>query len=70
MEKQNNVLLSYTSVQVPEIYEHWKKSNMGSKSDFYSFMIHPSIERERFVTSLELHNELIGSFIATNLTIQ
>lgn len=70
MEKQNNVLLAYTSVQVAEIYKQWKDHYTGNMSDFYTFMTSPSIERERFVISLELQSELAGGFIATNLTVK
>lgn len=70
MEKQNNVLLAYTSVQVAEIYKRWKDHYTGNMSDFYRFMTSPSIERERFVISLELQSELTGGFIATNLTVK
>ena len=70
MEKQNNVLLAYTSVQVAEIYKQCKDQYTGNMSDFYTFMTSPSIERERFVISLELQSELTGGFIATNLTVK
>ena len=70
MEKQNDVLLAYTSVQVAEIYKQWKDYYTGNMSDFYTFMTSPSIERERFVISLELQSELTGGFIATNLTVK
>lgn len=70
MEKQNNVLLALSSVQVMEIYERWRNDNTGTLIDFYKFMAYPSIKRERFVASLTIENELIGSFIATNVTLQ
>lgn len=69
MEKQNNILLAFTSVQVTELYDKWKNTYTGTLEDFYNFMVYPSIERERFVACLTIENELIGSFIATNLTV-
>ncbi len=69
MEKQNNVLLAFSSVQVTELYDRWKNNYSGTLEDFYNFMVYPSLERERFVTSLSSEHELTGSFIATNLTV-
>lgn len=70
MEKKNNIILAPSTSQVTEIYNLWKESYTGTLTDFYKFMVSPSIERERFIISLAIDYELIGSFIAINITLQ
>lgn len=70
MEKQNNIVLAPCTTQVTELYNLWKENHSGRLTDFYKFMVNPSVARDRFISSLEAQHELIGSFIVTKTAIQ
>lgn len=65
MEKQNNIVLAPCTTQVTELYNLWRENHPGRLRDFYKFMVTPSSDRDRFVSSLEMQYELTGRFIVT-----
>ncbi len=70
MEKQNNIVLAPSTSQVTELYNLWRENHSGRLADFYKFMVNPSAVRDRFISSLEMQYDLIGSFIVTKIAKQ
>ena len=64
MEKQNNIVLAPSTSQVTELYNLWRENHSGRLADFYKFMV------DRFISSLEMQYDLIGSFIVTKIAKQ
>ncbi len=50
--KTNNIVAAPQVHNVSSAFEIWRATYMGSRKDFYDFMTTPTIERERFITSL------------------
>ena len=58
MEKQNNIVLAPSTSQVTELYNLWRENHSGR------------LVRDRFISSLEMQYDLIGSFIVTKIAKQ
>ena len=43
MEKQNNIVLAPCATQVTELYNLWRENHTGRLTDFYKFMVNPSL---------------------------
>ena len=67
MEKQNNIVLAPSSLQVTELYKLWRENHSGKLTDFYKFLTSATDQRDRF--GLENKSEFNGIFIVNTFKL-
>ena len=69
MEKQNNIVLAPSSLQVTELYKLWWENHSGKLTDFYKFLTSATDQRDRFLSGLENKSEFNGIFIVNTFKL-
>ncbi|MCA6042862.1 hypothetical protein KFX61_18755 [Bacteroides thetaiotaomicron] len=69
MEKQNNIVLAPSSLQVTELYKLWRENHSGKLTDFYKFLTSATDQRDRFLSGLENKSEFNGIFIVNTFKL-
>ncbi len=62
MEK-NNIIASLESNSFENLYQIWQNTHVGSLKDFYRFMTKPSVNREKFINSLDTKLNYSGNVV-------
>ena len=50
--KQNSIISAPQCKDVESLYKLWRRNHAASREDFYKFLTSPSVERDKFLTSL------------------
>lgn len=66
----NSIPIAPQISDVSSLFEVWKRSNIGSKGDFVSFISRPSGERMRFLAATQVEVSLHGSLLFNQVTAE
>lgn len=66
----NSIPIAPQISDVSSLFEVWKRSNIGSKGDFVSFLSRPSGERMRFLAATQVEVSLHGSLLFNQVTAE
>lgn len=59
----NNIAAAPQMANVSHFYERWRKTNVGSKDQFYKFLTTPSTERDEFFRSALVSTAFSGAVL-------
>lgn len=61
MMKKNNIIAAPSGPSTTAHYALWHTDHHGSLDDFITFMMTPSVDRDRFVSKLSISEREVGS---------
>lgn len=65
---KNSIVSAIQIADVDKYYRLWRNSYYGSRNAFLKFMATPSVEREKFISTVEVDAHFVGSVLATTLS--
>ena len=64
----NSITIAPQVIDTPALFQGWKRSHIGSYSDFIRFMTKPSGERTRFLSTVQVTGTRHGSLLFNQVT--